>query len=1343
MATENYNRLKEGFRFQFDGIKTNASADAIPPTKFPYAQNIRGRNDKSVRTRPGTTLKFMTGSNPTTDIRAYDALLTDNLPRYLTRDSGDLIWLDNGVSVGTLATATPASPGAALIPFRPNNSPNPWMYVANGTDYQKFSSPTSANVVTQQKTGIAELQQPPDAAVVQQYQSIISQNPGPYTHAGTAGAVTGGTRITDTVGAVFPDPNSANDYLSFIVSAAVQYQRGMGILINSNGPVIVQDVFPPLANAIGIAAIYYYIGTTGRCVVVPQNLGASPGNEGTSIYTQTLLNVLRRGAIVAFAGGTAENARVLDVTTGPDGTICFEVSTNFNHTTAETITTKPAIAVIPNIGFSTGQSISTPDVTFQVTAGVGSITSGAGSVTGAFFSQANLSFQPEDYIHFSVNIDNLLNLVEMQILFDVGDGSFTENFYYYAIRPSDIIAALASTSVVPTATQIAVAQTLTQRQQIQQEISSEEGGPGVTNVGGETSPGSSQWTEIFFPISALIRVGNDQTKTLQNTNALQYFFQAITGPINVAMSYTTLTGGFQPDVGDVGAPYLYRVRPRSSLTGVRGNPSPASRYGVNPRRQQVKVTPYVNSGSFFDPQTDYLDIFRYGGSITSWRFIGTIAIGAGFFYDNFSDDAVNAGEALDFDNFEPWPTVDLPLTTTASVVGTTAVVTAPTPNNILRWLPGTLVRIGGINVYTLWTRPTLLVASPGSSTYLFQFVENAATGGGVNPAPILIQEPYLANQMLPYMWGPDASGTVFACGDPLRPGTLYFSKNYNPDSAPDSYNQEIVQPGEPLMGGCIIDGLSHVASTERWWTLYPGSNPYATFQLQAGVATSSRYNAVQEPLPRGVSSPYGIATNGIERFWWAKDGIYSSVRGSLTDADLYNLFPHEGVAGADVTYEEQVVHAPSYQSAGSFRLTYSNNYLYAVYIAFESSVGSFYCMLTCDLRRMAWSVDVYVSPVTAMYHPEQQASTLLSSTARYDELVMAVIGQSSLGVNRSAVVVQTDMTNDYNPGIPAGSPIIGNIATFEFDGGDIRAGKEWGDAYIDITPQGSQVSVTPLSLGSGTGSSSIIPTSTTRTQIPVSLGGDVLKDFLGLLVQWVDNFAMQANPTTIHAWQFSFLSKPETIADRFTDWDDAGLEGAKWFQGFILHADTFNAVKSLAIRDSDTLALHPFTPAVQQNGESEVAYSFVTPFIAHTVRIEPQDQVLWRFFDARYIAEQTPEIAETWQTQLTSHGQLGFMHVRQMSIMYASTAPVTLTISVYDGTAPQPITLPATAGVVSKIVFVPTFNKGQLFAYKFQSAIPFQLYQERSEVLIGRWGRADAYSNIPLAGGKEGDHALI
>jgi hypothetical protein len=261
----------------------------------------------------------------------------------------------------------------------------------------------------------------------------------------------------------------------------------------------------------------------------------------------------------------------------------------------------------------------------------------------------------------------------------------------------------------------------------------------------------------------------------------------------------------------------------------------------------------------------------------------------------------------------------------------------------------------------------------------------------------------------------------------------------------------------------------------------------------------------------------------------------------------------------------------------------------------------------------------------------------------------------------------------------------------------------------------------------------------------VSLGGQVLAGFLGLFLQWTDDFTKQTVPTTLYIWQPSFIPKPETIADRVTDWDDAGIKGAKWIQGFILHADTFNAAKAMTVRDSDALATHSFTPAVRHNGEAEIAYSFDTPFIAHQVRLEPTDQLPWRIFGVRWVAEGTPETAETWQTQATTHGMLGYMHVKQVSITYSSTVPVNLSIGVQagDGMAPTLVTLPSTGGLVQKIVQLLTPNKGQLFTYKFSATVPFQIYQDKCEVLVGSWGRTEGYVNRPLVGERGGDEARI
>src|SRR5262245_28810647 len=147
--SRDFERSREGFRFLPGGLKVNAVPDLIGKDKYALATNIRWTLDGSLRTRAGQALKFTAGVVPVTDIGSFATLTTDNLPRYLVRDTLDHIWLDNGVQVGAL---TAGNLGAMFIPFRPAQSPQTWLYVANGADYQKFSAPIS-NAVTQRRVG--------------------------------------------------------------------------------------------------------------------------------------------------------------------------------------------------------------------------------------------------------------------------------------------------------------------------------------------------------------------------------------------------------------------------------------------------------------------------------------------------------------------------------------------------------------------------------------------------------------------------------------------------------------------------------------------------------------------------------------------------------------------------------------------------------------------------------------------------------------------------------------------------------------------------------------------------------------------------------------------------------------------------------------------------------------------------------------------------------------------------------------------------------------------------------------------------------------------------------------
>ena len=49
------------------------------------------------------------------------------------------------------------------------------------------------------------------------------------------------------------------------------------------------------------------------------------------------------------------------------------------------------------------------------------------------------------------------------------------------------------------------------------------------------------------------------------------------------------SGRYGPDCGLTRAPYVWRYRYRSTITGERGNPSPSMRAGIPARRQRVQL----------------------------------------------------------------------------------------------------------------------------------------------------------------------------------------------------------------------------------------------------------------------------------------------------------------------------------------------------------------------------------------------------------------------------------------------------------------------------------------------------------------------------------------------------------------------------------------------------------------------------------------------------------------------------------------------------------------------------------------------------------------------------------
>jgi len=304
-----------------------------------------------------------------------------------------------------------------------------------------------------------------------------------------------------------------------------------------------------------------------------------------------------------------------------------------------------------------------------------------------------------------------------------------------------------------------------------------------------------------------------------------------------------------------------------------------------------------------------------------------------------------------------------------------------------------------------------------------------------------------------------------------------MTKAGKPDNAPDKYNLDLCPPSEPLIGGVIKGGVSLVSSTDRWWALYPS------------FGSSKRYTPIEQSVGRGLIAPYAVDTDGVLVYFWAKDGICVTAGGpfeSLTNDDLYPIFPHEGVPGVNITRFGLTYYAPDYSRAATFRLRKVKTYLFADYQDTDGNPRT----LVCDLRTKGWSQDVYGDVIKTHYGPRQQSGTLTATPAgRYVGMYMADAA--------GKVYQEQDCTTDVSAHIPC------HVGTFEWNGGDERMQPLWGDQYIDLVPQ-SQVTVTPTTLGANAATATVIPASGNRTFAPISILGGELNKFMGMLIEWSD-----------------------------------------------------------------------------------------------------------------------------------------------------------------------------------------------------------------------------------------------
>jgi len=1261
----NYDRKSR--RFECAGLNLSRAVDDMPASKYPILRNVRVVQQGVIEAREGIS---RINSEPLDQLNVHSIRrLNDTTPSALwTRVVGGGSKIYTGQTEFTERDAGYSGNPLSLILFRPERSPQPWIYVADANKLRKIrwdGTNYAVGIAPPTAAPGAELAGVPLYNILSEFDAV-----GTWVNGGTAGAISAAARVNTTIARILYDSGITGWCLIQPTASDEGIQVGMRLIVNSGGgtaeTVTVEEIHRPISNT-SIVAISYDSGVTGLCTV--QLATATKG-------------LARNSLLLLDPGGAAQEAvRVLSVTEGPDGNYSLRCST---------VNTQVAGAIVNGLAafrcYCANNHAATETLTtnyLQTT-----VTTGAGHMTlAAVFDLSRIGTrptQPDDRLHISISVDNPENVSEAKILLDCDNATndFTQNFFFAALRAADLTPSVENILTVPTMRQRAIQRKLLDQygtwkyrepdmlglEQGEQEVPAE-----YWPVAEEAITGASQWTELFLKVSDLSRVGSDATRGLANVAAIRIYLSVTAATVLrvdawwLGGSYGPMAAAGAPDVGlsagALGTPYKYRYRYRSSSTGAKSLPGPETRYGLTPRRQRVTLTATVSA----DPQVDKIDFEQFGGSFNEWRYIGTTQnSGSPSFNHDLPDEEIENNPALETDAFQPFPIADLPKSGTCNVRGT-RVIWVSGDNFNTSWARGTPIKINGVP-YELYTQP--------ASTTVLETRQNV---GNLAGATWVIEEPILLGRPLPIMWGPlPDTNMMFACGDDRNPGTIYATKGNDPDSAPERYKLEVTPPGEPLMGGCIYDGKCYAASSERW------------FWIRVNSEGPNVLEAQDLPVGVGLFASWAISANSKVRFL-GKDGIYETTGGpatSLTDTDLYALFPHEGVAGVAVNG----FNPPDMTQPASLRLHEYDGLLYFDYVDTAGTRQT----LIYDGELGGWFPDTYTPGQIFHYGEEGEGIHALLS------------GGPDGKVYRSGGYADGD------------SVIACQVRTESWNCGDVRAKKKWGDLVVDLDPAGATVTAQPGFNKYGTLTTAGSISSIGRSPVVVELSGQLAID-LALDLSWSSSTVRPK----VYGWEPAVIPQPEDIYKRTTDWIDLG--GSTFLQGIHLEADTGGTARTVQVQYDGGAVGDTIT--VNHDGQIENGYSFAVPFIAHKIRLSATDGGAWRFYGLKPVGEPVPDLATTWETQETTHDLPGYHHLGPYAyIAHASTAEITMRVTV--GNTTYAYAIPSSGGSYEKARVLLEPMKGKARKYRFASAEGFRLFQRDSEVLVKSWGDPGPYKVV-------------
>jgi len=544
---------------------------------------------------------------------------------------------------------------------------------------------------------------------------------------------------------------------------------------------------------------------------------------------------------------------------------------------------------------------------------------------------------------------------------------------------------------------------------------------------------------------------------------------------------------------------------------------------------------------------------------------------------------------------------------------------------------------------------------------------------------------------------------------------LRWTKGNRPESAPDSNSLVVTSPSEPLQNGCMYDGRAWVFSSERLFAIYPN------------FGGTSDFITIEVPNSKGLYMRGCLCVGPDGVYFRSRDGIYKTAGGgpeSLTDKDLYSLFPHEDGFRQPFVADGQtpapdgfgaLVPVDDTQETSQF-LSYSDGFLYFDYMGTDG----LHHTLVMDTATGGWvSEDVYRPAI--LRHYAEEGSRDYSNQAPIHEMLLSGIDGN---------LYQFSTLGDGTGNNDNGFAIAGRIRTRAVDQGDPRGHKLYGDIFLDYDTDCENLFIYAgfdgfssfNSLGAQAGQNL---TGRRQSILDINSGLGQHAQNVGLEISW----ATSSKQPVFYLWQPTYLPRPVLTILRATDWTDDGYPGAKFVQGFYIEGDSLGVARSVIV-ESDGGVQQGSAFAFNSSKRAETPYSFATPFITRLMRIVPQDAHAWRLFKIRWIWEPAPDLALNWITQGTTHDFANFFHHRDARLALISSSDVLFSLTRLDDSSTLSYMIPSTVGVHRKQYLVVSPSKAKIVSYAVTAETPFRLFVKDTSIRVGEWGRSDAYKVV-------------